>query len=100
MGTRQYEKFNDMPHELYSLDLDIGGKVLVYFDTDYQGPTVVISGNKLLGVMPNVEEGLKLAKYAISPATGIKDVEIIPAESVHEVEHQSFDAWLLANSHV
>lgn len=101
MSTRQYEQFNQIPHELYSLDLDASeNRVLAYFNSDYQGPTVVISGNMLLGVMPNVEEGLKLARYAISSDTGIKDVEIIPAESVHELEHPSFEAWLFVSSHV
>lgn len=100
MSTRQYEQFKELPQELYNLGLDIGGnRVLAYFNADYNGPTMVIAGSRLLAAMPNVEEGLKLARYALSPESGTKEVEIIPAETIQETEHQSFEDWLQANSH-
>lgn len=92
---RQYAEFNTLPRELSELDMDIGGqRVMAYFDEEYTGPVVVITGNELVAVMPSVEEGLKLARYAISPEGNKREIEIIPAESIHTSEYSSFEKWL------
>jgi len=92
---RQYAEFNTLPRELNEIDMDIGGhRVMAYYDEQYSGPVMVISGNELLAVMPDVEEGLKLARHAISPEGQKREIEIIPAESIHKSEYSSFDQWL------
>lgn len=101
MKTRQYEDFNQVPHELFCLDPEINkNRVLAYFDPDYEGPTVVITGNKLLAVMPDVSEGLKLARHAMTTANNAVDVEIIPAEPAHKLEYASFESWKQENLYV
>lgn len=92
---RLHANFATLPREVQELSLDIGGhRVVAYYEDGYDGQVMVISGNKLLTVMPSVEEGLKVAQYAISPKGGMKDIELIPAESVQNPEYGSFQEWM------
>lgn len=91
---RQHADFTTLPREVQELTLDIGGhRVLAYYEEGYEGQVMVISGNTLLGVMPSVQEGLKLANFAVSPEGGMRDIELTPAESVQKPEFGSFQEW-------
>jgi len=47
-----------------------GEQATAFFDEDYQGKVCVLTHEEVVAVLPNVQEGLRVASYAITPDGG------------------------------
>jgi len=77
-----------------SLADDIDGyQAIAHFSPNYGGAVCVITLKEVIAVLPNVEEALKVAAYAITPSGGYGSVSML--EAIHEFPtHRTFQEWL------
>lgn len=63
---------------------------------EYEGIVQVVSQSdgEVIAVMPNAEEGFKVANFAITPIGGFGSVDVLPAASDMAVTELNFMAWL------
>lgn len=81
---------------IYEGPLEIGGETVTsYIPKHYLGKMSIMddNGTKVIAVMPTVEEGLRVAKYATSPDGGYGSVSIFAAGE-ERITHATFMDWL------
>lgn len=94
MQVNLYENFNRLPRELEHIKVgNEHATVLAYYDESYEGPVMVIDGNRLLAIMPDVQQGLLLAEHITIMTNVRQTIEILPSETQH-ITHESFSSWL------
>lgn len=76
------------------IPMEIGGEICTaFFDEDYEGKTCVLTHDEIVAVLPNVQEGLSVGRYAITPDGGYSSVGIFAATE-EPITHESFEEWL------
>lgn len=77
--------------------LEIGGDTAISdLPEEYKGKVQVVRDGDVdvIAVMPNVESGLSVARYAITPNGGFGSVFVLPAPAEMQVTENNFMEWL------